>query len=262
MLRGGEGLDCVKGGIPVLALGAARSLAGLETVVAVLQPMDTVRRRQGMASLSGVRAEALKLDCKIEAGEPYMDHIHEFIDQRQKSMCIHCRAWISEVENSADHVPSKSLLRKPYPAHLPVMKICMDCNNKFSNDEEYMFLFMQCVLAGTTDPERHSDPKVGHAFYECGEPTFAKPAFVWSAPLETMSKAEHARFAKAQAEGLWPEVGSRMMTRVITGQNLSDGWVVVQDGVYRYSISQNGGILVKTVLYEYLAAEVYWNEPE
>jgi hypothetical protein len=59
---------------------------------------------------------------------------------------------------------------------------------------------------------------------------------------------------------LWPEVGSRMMTRVITGQDLSNGWVIVQEGVYRYAVVQQGGILVRSVLREYLATEVYWDD--
>jgi hypothetical protein len=56
----------------------------------------------------------------------------------------------------------------------------------------------------------------------------------------------------------WPEVGSRMMTRVMTGQDLSDGWVIVQQGVYRYAIVQEGVMFVKMVLFEYLAAQVFW----
>ena len=58
--------------------------------------------------------------------------------------------------------------------------------------------------------------------------------------------------------GVLPEVGSRMMTRVMTGQDLADGWVVAQDGVYRYAVAQAGTLLVRTVLFEYLATEVYW----
>ena len=56
----------------------------------------------------------------------------------------------------------------------------------------------------------------------------------------------------------WPEVGSRMMTRVLTGQDLLGEWVIVQDGVYRYSVVQQGVMLVRTVLFEYLATETYW----
>jgi len=50
------------------------------------------------------------------------------------------------------------------------------------------------------------------------------------------------------------------MTRVLTGQDLSGAWVVVQDGVYRYAVVQIGVLLVRTVVFEYLATEVSWND--
>ena len=50
-----------------------------------------------------------------------------------------------------------------------------------------------------------------------------------------------------------------MMTRVVTGQDLHDGWVNVQDGIYGYGVSQCGGVLVRSVLYNYLATEVCWS---
>jgi hypothetical protein len=57
---------------------------------------------------------------------------------------------------------------------------------------------------------------------------------------------------------IWPEVGSRMLTRVVTGQDLRNGWVMVQAGVYRYVVLQDDGLLVRSVLHEYLATEVHW----
>ena len=51
-----------------------------------------------------------------------------------------------------------------------------------------------------------------------------------------------------------------MMTRVLTGQDMRDGWVIVQDGVYRFRVQHYGGILVKSVLFEYLATEVRWSD--
>ncbi len=41
---------------------------------------------------------------------------------------------------------------------------------------------------------------------------------------------------------------------------IDSGWIDVQDGVYRYAvIPLSGQVLVKTVIYEYLAAEVVWD---
>ena len=241
-----------------------------------------------------------------------MDYINEFVDERQKSWCIHCGYLIGDVETSDDHVPSKGLLRKPYPENLPVVKTCKSCNSDFSGDEEYLFLFLHCVLAGSTDPDRQTDAKVGralqrheklrarierskteyrtiggdtrcvwkpeterinqivtknargHAFYEYGEPMLTEPEHVWSAPLETMTAAKRDEFENVQTDGEiagWPEVGSRMMTRVMTGQDLCESWVVVQDGVYQYGVvAQSSEILVRSILFEYLATEVYWSD--
>jgi len=239
-----------------------------------------------------------------------MDRIEDFVDERQKSWCIQCGAWIGDVETSEDHLPSKVLLREPRPANVPVVTICAACNNGFSADEEYLSLFLHCVLAGSTDPERHDNEKVaralrrhkklrariersktahraadgetrlvwmpetervnrvvvknarGHAFYEYGEPMLAEPDQVRAAPLESLTAAERRAFENIGGDGTiagWPEVGSRMMTRVMTGQDLRDGWVIVQEGVYRYGVAQSGGILVRSVLLEYLATEVCWN---
>jgi hypothetical protein len=58
----------------------------------------------------------------------------------------------------------------------------------------------------------------------------------------------------------WPEVGSRMMTRLPTGEDTAGQWIIVQKGVYRYSVQQAGGLRVRAVLSEYLAAEVQWDE--
>lgn len=237
-----------------------------------------------------------------------MDAIEEFVDERLKSWCIQCGAWVGDVETNKDHVPSKGLLRKPYPDNLPVVETCTTCNSGFSSDEEYLFLFLNCVLAGSTDPDRQTDTKVGralrrheklrarierakteyqtiggdarcvwkpeadriervvvknargHAFYEYGEPMLSAPERVWATPLVAMMPTEREEFETVHTSGLVSEVGSRMMTRVFTGQDLSDGWVIVQDDVYRYSVEQRDMMLVRTVLFEYLATEVYWSE--
>ena len=240
-----------------------------------------------------------------------MDKIEEFVDERLKSWCIHCGAGIGEVETSEDHVPSKSVLRKPRPANLPVVRICTDCNQGFSADEEYLFLFLNCVLAGSTDPDSQVEPRAlralrchdklrvrierskteyrtnsgetryiwtpeterihrvivknarGHVFYELGEPILTEPDQVSTAPLKSLAVAQRNAFENIQGDNTvagWPEVGSRMMTRVMSGQDLSDGWVTVQDGTYRYSVVRCGAIVVRSVLYNYLATEVCWNE--
>ncbi|MGS4985694.1 hypothetical protein SAMN05444149_107143 [Pseudosulfitobacter pseudonitzschiae] len=101
----------------------------------------------------------------------------------------------------------------------------------------------------------------GHAYFEYGEPLMETPSHVWAAPLGTMSASDHADFESVnncQELAALPEVGSRMMTRVFTGQDLDDGWVVVQDGAYRYAVHQTGVLRVRSVWWEYLATEVKW----
>lgn len=101
----------------------------------------------------------------------------------------------------------------------------------------------------------------GHAFFEFGEPLLNEPDSVWLSPLESLTSEQRESFENiglASGPCPWPEVGSRMMTRVVTGQDLVGPWVMVQDGIYRYAVTQQGVMLVRTVIFEYLATEVYW----
>jgi len=239
-----------------------------------------------------------------------MDQIEEFVDQRQKSWCIHCGKSIAEVETNRDHVPSKGFLLQPYPPNLPRVQVCKACNVGFSPDEEYLFAFLGSVLTGSTEPERQCHPTAarvlkrnmklrtrierskeayetrggetqviwkpdaatvsrvivknarGHAFFEYGEPMLHAPQSVWCMPLQSLTVDEREDFENLMHSGLsgWPEVGSRMMTRIATGQDLSNGWVIVQDNIYRYAAVQAGVMYVRSVIFEYLATEVYWDD--
>lgn len=90
----------------------------------------------------------------------------------------------------------------------------------------------------------------------------SKPSSVWIGPLEHMKSEDRDRFESGWGgTSMWPEVGSRMMTRLMTGQDLDqNGWVIVQENVYRYLTLQLGLITVRTVLYNYLATEVTWED--
>jgi hypothetical protein len=238
-----------------------------------------------------------------------MEKIEEFVDRRQQTWCIHCARPLSDLETNEDHVPTKSLLSKPRPHHLPVVRICKQCNTSFSMDEQYAITFLGCVLAGSCDPAAQSNasaaralensPKLhalieqsrtereaqdgkqrvvwqpdverinrvvlknarGHAYFEWGEPMLESPAHVWAMPLEGMSSDQRAEFEGiGAARGLapWPEVGSRMMTRLLTGQDMANQWIIVQPGSYRYSVEDIGGLRVRSVWWEYLATEALW----
>lgn len=99
----------------------------------------------------------------------------------------------------------------------------------------------------------------GHAFFEYGEPMLDAPEYVRSFPLESLTAGQREEFEMIEPGPGWPEVGSRMLTRVVTGADLAGGWVVVQDGVYRYAVAQDGGMTVRAVLFEYIATEVRWS---
>lgn len=57
---------------------------------------------------------------------------------------------------------------------------------------------------------------------------------------------------------VWPEVGSRMMLRVTEGVGLAGGWIVVEEGRYRYAVDWSGDVTVRTVIWDYLATEAVW----
>lgn len=238
-----------------------------------------------------------------------MERIEEFVDDRQRSWCIHCSRWLHDLETNEDHVPTKSLLFKPRPQNLPQVTICRACNNGFSKDEQYAVTFVSCVLTGSTHPElqRNSSaaralakspalravieksrkeyitkgglvryvwlpdqPRIdrvilknarGHFYFEFGEPILEPPVYIWSSPIESLTAVEQEEFLSSQSEGCfagWPEVGSRMMTRVLSGVDMDRDWVLVQEGSYRYSVQLAGGLRVRSIWFDYLATEVAW----
>lgn len=236
-----------------------------------------------------------------------MEEIEHFTDDRHKAWCIHCGSPIIDRHTNRDHVPTKGLLERPLPPHVPQVEVCKECNTGFSLDEEYFVTFLSCVEAGSTDPSAQRNPKIaraltrnpslaarlqaakqiivdeygrqqilwlpeierihrvilknarGHAFYEYGEPMLDDPVSVSAVPLMSMNQNQRNDFEEAGAPFAgWPEVGSRMMTRVMTGQDLDDGWVNVQDDIYRYVVFQQGILTVRSVIHNYLATEVVW----
>jgi hypothetical protein len=238
-----------------------------------------------------------------------MNKIEEFSDERQKAWCIYCGEHLGSSETNQDHIPSKTLLIAPYPEHHPIIEVCKRCNSGFSADEEYFALFLEAVLAGSTDAPFAHNPKIsrafsrhknlksridkakieyetlggerkilwkpeierikrvvlknarGHAAYEFGEPMLDEPRQVYFVPLVSMTEEQRIDFENSDSEhSLFPEVGSRMMTRIMTNEDLENGWVIVQDDIYRYSVTHEGSVLrVKSVLREYLATEVLWS---
>ena len=132
------------------------------------------------------------------------------------------------------------------------------------------------TLFGETDirftPEQERVDRVvvknarGHAVYELDRWMTADPDRVVAVPLLSLSNEEYQEFEAARCEiSGWSEIGTRMFQRECFALNPDQTdfvgpWIVVQDGVYRYAVVDDGeGLLVKSVVREYLATEVWWS---
>lgn len=100
-----------------------------------------------------------------------MGPLEDFSDERWKAWCIHCGATTWDAPFNEDHVPSRALLDRPLPDYPPTVAICAACNNRLSVDEEYLRVFLCCVMSGTCDPdelERRGHDKVARALRRNG----------------------------------------------------------------------------------------------
>ncbi|HDR8993307.1 MULTISPECIES: hypothetical protein [Burkholderia cepacia complex] len=101
-----------------------------------------------------------------------------------------------------------------------------------------------------------------HASFELNEPQLNEPTRLGIVPLPLMTDDERAAFERDDNEfDVWPEVGSRAMQRVLVAGSdaFVEGWLIVQDGNYRFRTSQTNGLTIKMVLREYLGCEVVWD---
>ena len=99
----------------------------------------------------------------------------------------------------------------------------------------------------------------GHFAYELAERLSSDPAKAAAALLQNFDEETRAAFETVSIGSAWPEVGSRMMDRLISGRDLAGGWIVVQPDVYRYAIHEYSA--VRIVIREYLAFEAIWDCP-
>ena len=97
-----------------------------------------------------------------------------------------------------------------------------------------------------------------HVAYEQNEPQLDEPANLSIIPLCAMTDESRDEFEASPNSGLWPEVGSRAMHRILVGAEGDYPWMDVQPGRYRYLVA-TGPALVRIVIAEYLAAEVVWD---
>ena len=99
----------------------------------------------------------------------------------------------------------------------------------------------------------------GHALHELSEPVAGLPSRIACQPVNLLTVEQRSAFERISLGSLWPEVGSRMMQRVAGVAPLANGWIEVQEGVYRYAVVQDpDGVLVRTLIRDHLATEVAW----
>lgn len=99
----------------------------------------------------------------------------------------------------------------------------------------------------------------GHLLHEIGEATTSWPEAVGFVPVVRLSAEQRSVFEYVDLRTHLPEVGSRLMQRVVRGWDFKNGWVIVQKNVYRYAVMDGGEtVTVRTLIRNYLATEVHW----
>ena len=222
-----------------------------------------------------------------------MRQIRPFADSRLDPGCVHCGAQ----PNTRDHVPPRALLDPPYPDNLAIVPSCHDCNTVASADEQYLACVLEVAACGSIDPaelERESIARtlvarpalramIGADFtsegtlqinvdrvhrviektarglwtYETSVPWVDETASVGFLPLGSLDEPRRRAFLTVAGGDLLPEVGSRLMFRIIEDWHLANRWQVVQADRFAYAIETGrGGDRVKMLLRGYLAAEV------
>jgi hypothetical protein len=228
-----------------------------------------------------------------------MRQIFEFGDERNKGFCIHCGGPIETLDHAPskiflDKPYPENLSQSPscfgcnnglsmdeqYLACLLECVIASAVDPDLIERPRIARVLRETPalarrLAGSrkeTDgrfvwaPENERVSKVilklaqAHAAFEYNEPRLEAPTAITFKPLISMDESERESFERGSLSSLapWPEVGSRAMTRVVLGE-YQEGWLVVQEGRYRFQISRDAGLTVRIVIREYLACEVTWD---
>ncbi len=118
-------------------------------------------------------------------------------------------------------------------------------------------------------PERQRIERVliklarGHAAYELAVPQLGPPSVVSVFPLMELTHEMRDDFEIKPMTSSYPEVGCRAMQRLfIEDRNFIDGWVVVQNGRYRYMAIHEPFVEIRIVLSEYLGCRIAWEDED
>lgn len=97
-----------------------------------------------------------------------------------------------------------------------------------------------------------------HALAELGCTLQGWPDTMIVKMLPTTSMEWVTSFLEVDHTRTWPKAGSRLMVRMFTGENLQSGWIVVAPGSYVYTVFENDGVTVRSIIGEYVMSEITW----
>ena len=80
-----------------------------------------------------------------------LGHRQEATPWQLKDICPYCGCVLDSTNKTVDHIPSKALIDKPYPANMAAIPCCTSCNRRFSLDEEYSSVLLECVKQQSFD---------------------------------------------------------------------------------------------------------------
>jgi len=228
--------------------------------------------------------------------ENYADNRY-YLNDRDCSICVFC----DKEAGTDEHIPAKgAFLTKPYPDNLHTVRVCNDCNNKSSNDEErvgFILRYLKLIEEGRTgeldnyflterrmknedllfealDIDINGNPFInidkelfirvlekyskGHIFYELGIRLLDVPSRMSFAFKSQIDSKRLAEFNKTFISAVYPEVGSRLLQRII--EENGNNWQTVQEGYYRYYVTYTPKISIRIVINEILFCEISWEE--
>lgn len=206
--------------------------------------------------------------------------------------CLYCGTELRDRSKNREHVPSKTLLDKdkPFPPNMPTVPSCRECNNAFSKDEQFISTLIECWRCDSTEPEylerkaiaRALERKPGlragvqavlkseggvfgcdrfwnvvqklvkaHVYFEMNRsPTKITPR---ANRIDQLSEQELNWLEEPPESELagWPEIGSRAFidAAMFMGYPI---WWELQEGCYRYMVSDGDPVEVRIVISEFL----------
>ncbi|MCA0961971.1 hypothetical protein [Salipiger bermudensis] len=198
-----------------------------------------------------------------------------------KTVCIHCGVDLETVKSNKDHVPSRSLLSGSPPPDLPVIRICEACNSSFSSDEPYLVSFLGLIAEGSARVNKkawgHASKVLDSDFRlqddldarlsvvnqrDGGQRVAVEPdAGIINRVIEKNARGHIAIEAGLTARSD-PKISfASLQSLPPAGRELfhkGPSWRVVEPDLYRYVVITEPILIVRAVIWEFLATEAMW----